>query len=93
MSYTYNSTIETQAAGDAFFGSGELVAFLQGMNNKTSNDMALLVSSLNQNTELSSQDLLSIQTKLQNLTVAMEEESAIIKAVGDLLKSIVQHTG
>lgn len=78
---------------ESLFGPNKLIDKLHSINAHTNTQMNTFVSTLDAGQELSSQDLLSIQTKLQSLTVAMEAESSMIKAVGDLLKSIVSKAG
>ena len=80
-------------APESLFGANKLIDKLNSINAYTNTQMNTFVSTLDAGQELSSQDLLSIQTKLQSLTVAMEAESSMIKAVGDLLKSIVSKAG
>lgn len=80
-------------AQESLVGPLQLVDKLNSINAAMSTQMSTLVSSLNASAALSSQDLLGIQTQLQNLTVAMEMESSMVKAVSDLLKSIVSKVG
>lgn len=89
----YTNTAFTTMASESLVGTGQLVDKLNTINAAMSTQMSNLVSSLNAGTALSSQDLLNVQTQLQNLTVAMEMESSMVKAVSDLLKSIVSKVG
>lgn len=83
----------TTTAPESLSGTGKLIDKLNSINAYTNSQMNTLVGTLSTSQDLSSQDLMSIQTQLQNLTVAMEAESSMIKAVGDLLKSIVAKVG
>lgn len=54
--------------------------------------MRTLIASLDES-EMSSQDLLKVQAQMQSIQVTTGLHSTLVKALGDLLKEIVQKTG